>query len=303
MSMVRDPLFRVGEPAHNLIPSAGNAIWYPLHDSSLMAGIAGLPTLVETVTSGAASGAAWTTPGLYTFPANNGTTNDVVLRAIDDDEDRLLDAQLSLYGMAAGQQTIIACEAAYTAAPGGTATLWCYGKQSGSTSFYSLSITSAEAPQLAYRGKSSSGQPNRALTAQSGSFGQFRGQGIFAVVLGIRPTDGQYADLELRVGNGTLSAYFAATGVDMWATGGTAPPGISGSTTAAQFGGVTLGARLGSAGAPETWWGRGAGNTGAVGNFAARRFGSYSAARVADTLAYLLSRKRDFPRNLGADFA
>lgn len=296
MSMPRDPLFRVGDPAHNLIPPAGGAIWYPLHDSLLAAGVPNLPTLVEL---GTPHGSKWGTAGMYTLQAAN-TTN--ALNVLDDAEDLVLNSQLSLVGMQAGQQFIIACEASYVAAPTGNSMLWCFGKNTGTASFYGLQISAGEAPSLAYRGKNSSGSSTVTMTAQSGTFASFRNQGVFACVLGVKPLDARYVDLELRLGNGTLSAYYTSTASgDMHATAGDAPPGISGGVSMANHGGLTLGSHMGAV-AADNFWGNGAGNTGAIGNFAARKFNSYSATRVAKTMAFMLARKRDFPRNLCSDY-
>lgn len=296
MSMVRDPLFRVGEPAHNLIPSAGGAVWYPLHDSLLAAGIADLPALAEL---GTPSGAKWGTSGMYTLPEAN---TDCALNAVEDEDDLFLSSHLSLYPATLDAHYIIALDASYVAAPSGNSALWSWGKDTGTASLLGLDITSGELPRFNARGKDSSATTNQSLTAQSGTFAAFRNQGIFSLVLGVRMVSASAVDVELRLGNGTLSAHYAASNVDVLnaGTGGTAVPGISGGVTMGNFGGLYLGCK--GAASPTNFWGRGAGNTGAVGNFSARRFPTYSASRVADALAFMVARKRDFPRSLSSDY-
>lgn len=301
MTMPRNPVFFTGEPSHNLIPAAGSALWHPLHDSSLVPGIVGIPTLTKTVV-GSVNAGEWSTPGLYTFPVNNGGAgNTVSFNALDTDPELLMDSQLSLFGMTIGQHYLTALQASYVAAPDGNSTLWCYGKNT-TASFYALELTSGEAPRLNRRGKGATGGTGTPLTAQSGTFTSFKNQGVFSLVLGLRPVSATAVDVEMRMGNGTLSAHYALSGLDMTVTDGSAPPGVSGGILMSDFGGLTLGAR-GTSTTPDNFWGRGAGNTGQIGNFSARKFNNYDANRVTNALAYMLSRQRDFPRNFSTDYA
>lgn len=295
MSMVRDPVFHVGDPSHNLIPAAGGAVWYPLHDSLLLPGIAGLPSLTEL---GTPSGSKWSVAGMYTLPAVN---TNCALNAVDDAEDLFLNSQLSLYGMAVGEHRIIVMDASYLAAPAAQSMLWSYGLNNSNATLFGLAIDGAEAVKFVHRAKNAGGATNASTTAMSGTFAAFRNQGIFTTVLGIRVVSASVIDVEMRMGNGTLSAHYAASGIDVTA-GGTAPPGISGGITVALHGGLRLGGRGVTGGGADNCWGSGTGNGGAVGNFSARKFSSYSSSRVADTLATVLARKRDYPRNLSADF-
>lgn len=291
MSMVRDALFRVGDPSHNLIPSAGGAVWFPLHESSFASGVPDIPALTESIT-GSAHATKWGTLGAYKFPVDHGNGNVVGLNALDDIDDLFMDSQLSLYGMSAGQEIVIATEASYTVSPSANATLYCYGKNT-TASFHSLYLSASEVPNWFKRGKGAGGSSATPLTQQGGTaFSALKNAGIFALVMSIKPTSGQLADIELRASNGTSSVVYTAAGVDTWATGGTAPPGVSGGITMENFGGLTLGSR--NNGTFDQCWGSGATGLGQIGNFQARKYASYSSGRCAAKLAKLLARPRDF---------
>lgn len=291
MSMPRDPVFVTSEPSHNLIPTAGNAIWFPLHDSSLLPGVPSLPTMAEV---GTPSGSKWGTAGLYTFQTTN-TTN--VLNALDDDDDRYMDGVLSLVSMTG--HLIVAFDVSYTDAPGGTSCVWWYGRNSIPASALALSITSSEGPQFLARGRGNSAGTSTTtnLTATSGTWTQFKNQGRFSAVLGIRPTTSVLVDVELRLGNGSLSAIYTGTDIDVVqaSLSGTHPPGANTGITMADFGGLTFGGRnASSVGTYDNFWGRGGTNVGRVGNFQARKYATYSSTRVTEKLAKMLARPRDF---------
>lgn len=297
MSMARDPLFRVGDPAHNLIPAHGGAVWYPLHEALLTAGVAGLPALTEL---GTPSGSKWGTSGAYTFPTAN---TDCALLAADDATNLYLSSQLSLYPGAVDVHIIIALDLSFSVAPSGSSTLWSFGKYS-TASLIGIDMTASEVPRFVARGKgaSSGTAVQQNLTAQSGTLTSFRNQGLFSMVVGIRLVDvtstTAHADVELRAGNGTLSAYYTASNVDVRGDGSDVP-GISGGILMSDFGGLYLGAR--GATSPTNFWGSGASQVGKLGNFSARRFETYNAARVTDALAFMVNRQRDFPRNFCSD--
>lgn len=297
MSMPRDPVFHVGEPAHNLIPAAGGAVWYPLHASSLLvSGIAGIPALALTGTPAADP---YTTAGVYTFPTNN---TDAVLKAEDNAVNLYLSSQLSLYGSAVDSHVIVAMDLSFSAAPTGTATIWGWGRNLSASTLIGMDLTSGESPRFIYRAKGSSAIANPAFTVSSGTFASFRNQGVFSMVVGIRVVSATNITIELQLGNGTLSALYTLASTDVTdAGGGSVLPGISDGVTMADFGGLYLGARMTSA--LSNFWINGAANVGAIGNFSARKFATYSASRVTDTLAYMLARKLDFPRNLSSDYS
>lgn len=291
MSMPRDPVFVTSEPSHNLIPAAGGAVWIPLHDDSFLPGITGLPTMTEV---GTPSGSKWGTAGAYTFQTQN-TTNG--LNALDDIDDLYLDQVLSFVGMQVGEQRIIAMELSYTDTPSGTACIFCYGRNAEGQSGYALSITTSEGPQFLRRPKNggSSGTTEN-INVSSGTFTQFKNQGRFAMVFGITVASASTVDLELQLGNGTLSAVYAETGIDLLLTGGT-PPGVADGISMSDFGGLTLGARnAASIGTIDNFWGNSASGTsvGKIGNFQARKYTTYSATRAAEKLAKMLARPFDF---------
>lgn len=293
--MVRDPVFRVGDPAHNLIPAAGGAVWYPLHaDSLLVSGISGIPALALTGTPAADP---YVTPGVYTFPTNNA---DAVLKAEEHATNLYLSEHLSLYGSAVGSHFIVAMDLSFSTAPGGTATIWGWGRNLSASTLLGMDLTSGESLRLVYRSKGSGAIANPALTASVGTFGAFRNQGVFSMVVGIRLLSATNIEMEVRLGNGTLSALYTLASTDVQGAG-TAIPGISDGVTMADFGGLYLGARMTST--LSNFWGNGVANVSTIGNFSARKFDTYDADRVTDTMAYMVNRKRDFPRNFSTDYA
>ncbi len=288
--MPRNPAVYNGSSRHRRIPLAGSAIWFPTLDDLLTAGISGLPAMTEV---GTPSGSKWSTDGLYTFQTTN-TTN--ALNALDDDDDPYMDQVLSLIGMEG--QRIIAYEASYTDAPGGTSCMFMHGRNSVGASALGFAITSSEVPQFIARGRGNSAGTGTTtnLSATSGTFTQFKNQGRFAVVLGIRPTSSELVDVELRLGNGTLSALYTGTNIDVVQAGlsGTHPPGWNSGITMEDFGGLTLGARnASSVGSYDNFWGRGGTNVGQLGNLQARSY-DYDANLVGDVLAQMLAHPHDF---------
>lgn len=289
--MPRSPVVYNGLSRHRRIPVAGNAFWFPLLDDLLVAGIEGVPPLVE---SGTPSGSKWGTKACYTFATAN---TDNGLKAVDDIDDLYIDSQLSLIGMEPGQQFITALEASYTAATGSTSSLWTHGKNNGNASLLGLALNSGEVPQLHHRAKdqSTTGTTD-VLTEQGGTFVAFRNQGLFALVLAIRPVSASAVDIELRMSNGTLTAHYALSGLDVLqaANGGTALPGHPPGLAMASFGGFCVGHRLSSSDVVENCWGRGDGNVGKIGNVQGRKYNNADPDLCADVLAQLLAHPHDF---------
>lgn len=317
MSMIRHPVVYTAIPSGILVPAAGSGVWYPLHDSSLLAGIGDLPTLVRTVT-GSPSANEWTTPGVITFPADHTTTNTVALVAIDDDDDRYIDSQMSYVGAAVGNQWIYTLKASYTQLTGGNSFFFGYGKDSGTATLTGLYLANTDTPGFYHRAKGqSTTEVTTALSISSGTFASLKGAGLFDLVFSVHVTqvspdltvNGATAlvDLAVHASNGTQSCVYTATGIDIlqWANGGRELPGISGSVVASTVGGLAIGGRLTSADVFGSGWGRGSaggGNIGKIGCFAQRKFTTYDASRAADTLTSLLARPLEFPRTLCRDF-
>lgn len=300
MTMIRHPSVYTDSSSTNLIPGAGSAVWYPLH-GMLNPGIVDLPVAEEIITAGSASGSKWTTDGVYTFPDDNGVTNDIAVRAVDDPDDLFIDSQMSMVGMVADNHFITTVQAYYDVDPNATSCLWCYGRSaSGTATCIALQISGAEVPSVILLGKGGT-QNSAALSADSGTFASLRGT-LFTLVLGLRAVSTSAVDIELRMSDGTTTAIYSASAQDVMQGGATAPPGVSGGVTMANFTGLTLGARVASGGTTENWWGRTASNTGKIGGFAARKFTTYSATRVTDTLASMLARPLEFPRTLCRDY-
>lgn len=303
MSMIRHPAVYTAPPSRNLVPAAASAIWYPLHDSSLASGIIDVPDAVRTLT-GSPHANEWDTPGMITFPVTNGDAADMVAIQVQDDIDDLhVDSQLSLVGMTVGQQFITAMNASYTAGPGGNSFLWGYGKDNSTASLIGLYISSGEVPGFYHRakGQTTTGVTT-ALTATVSTFTTLKNLGTFSVVMSIRPVSATEVDIELQASNGTQACTYTSSAVDVLqaANSGTELPGVSGGISMANFVGLGIGGRNGTS-TFGNCWGRGT-NTGRIGSFAARKFATYDADRVTDTLASMLARPMEFPRTLCRDY-
>lgn len=297
MSMIRHPAVYTATPARNLVPGAGGAVWYPLH-GDFTAGIEGLEPLVEV---GTPSGSVWGTPLVWTAQTAN-TTNGAIA---EDDVDNLYNnSQLSLVGMAVGDQFITCLRASYTIQPTGVASLWSHGKQNSTASQIGLNITSGQIPTFQHRSKGQTDGAYSATMTQAGgtAFSALRNAGIFALVMGVRPVSTTEVDVELRASNGTDSVHYTITALDLMSdVGATELPGVSGGISMANFVGLSIGFRNGAS-SPETFWGHAATSVGQIGDFAARKFATYDADRVADTLASMLARPGEFPRTLCRDY-
>lgn len=308
MSMIRHPAVYTAPPSRSLVPAAGSGIWYPLH-GDFTAGIEGLEALVET---GTPSGSVWGTPLVWTAQTDNAANGSL---ATDDDDNLYNDAQLSYVGAAAGNQYVYAMRASYSDDTGGNSFLFGYGKDSSTHTLTGLYLSSSNVPGFYHRAKSQdTNGVTSALSAVTSTFVSLQGQGIFELVFSVHVTQVSadltvggatcLVDLLLHASNGTEACVYSASDVDIlqYANGGRELPGISGSVTGATMGGLALGGRLNTSAVMGNCWGRGTGNVAQLGGFAARKFGTYSASRVADTLASMLARPGEFPRTLCADF-
>lgn len=310
MSMIRHPAVYTAPPSRNLVPPAGSAVWYPLHDSSLEPGVPDCPALTA---DGTPAADPWVTDCVYTFQTAN-TTNG--LSAVDDIDDLYNDSQLSLVGSAVGDQFMVALWASYTVAPNGNAQLYAHGKDTGTATVIGLQLSSSEVPIFYHRSKGqSTTNVSETLTADSGTFTSLKNTGLFAVVVSLRPTSvsadltvlGATAlfDIAVHASNGTQSCIYASTGVDFlqYDQGGRELPGVSGGVSMANFGALTIGCRLNSSSALSNFWGRNTACVGAIGGFAARRFATYSSTRAADTITSMLARPHEFPRTFCLDYS
>lgn len=308
MSMIRHPAVYTATPSRNLVPAAGSGVWYPMH-GDFTAGIVGLPDLVE---AGTPSGQVWDTPLVWTAATNNTDNGSL---ATDDDDDLYNDAQLSYVGAAVGNQFVYAMRASYSADTGGNSFLFGYGKDSGTYTLTGLYLANTNIPGFYHRAKSQdTNGVTSALSAVTSTFVSLQGQGIFELVFSVRVTQVSadltvggatcLVDLLLHASNGTQACVYSASDVDIlqYANGGRELPGISGSVTGTTMGGLVVGGRMNSSAVIGNCWGRGSGNVGQVGGLAARKFGTYDADRVADTIESMLARPGEFPRTLCADY-
>lgn len=300
MVMPRQPLLPVIVPSRNRLPLAGAGLWYPLH-GTFESRIADVQDAAEVVIAGSANADKWTEgPGFYTFPDDNGDTNDVVIRAahLDDDTDYLNDV-LGLESAALDTQIIVACEGSFVEQADASGALWSYGVQT-SASCYGIQVSSTEKVQLHWRGYDAStvSQVGTGTIDFTGvDFTAVKGQGRFVLASSIKVTGALTVLWEAVLAHSSLgTSNTISYEMDFGANSGTARAG-RGAQTAAQHLGLHIGARA-TASAADLYFGKGATNTGRIGNFCARRFSTYDATRLAAVAADMLARPRSFPRTL-----
>lgn len=295
MSMPRDPLFRVGLSAHNRLPFAGSAFWYRLRDSVDPVGIEGIPPMTKTLIAGSASGSAYSDPTFYQLPTDNGNTDTVQFVAQENENDLFLDSVLTLQGMVAGEQIIVAQSLAYVEQASTNGYLWTWGSD-GNHSQWGFYITTGEVPTLRYRPRNGSGA-TQTLTAGGGTtFASFKGVGRFSVVMSAHVIDTTHIDVQMLIGNGTLTATYTASNIDVSGGGGASVnPGISGGSSMANFVGLSVGSSGAAGGTNTSFFGRGATNVVKLDQIIGWR-GTYDAdlmAAVLDSMA--VTHKLDFP--------
>lgn len=294
MSLIRNPAVYTGAPLHNSIPAAGSAFWYRLRDSVDTSGIEGIPPLAKT---GTPSGSEYADPTMYTLPLDNGASAPIQFIAQEDATDLFLNRVLTMVGMTAGEQIIVAMDLSYIEQATTNGTLWTWGVNSAH-SVVGFNITSGEIPQLNYKPRNGSTYTSTALTFGTGSnFAAFKSVGRFACVMGFRVLDATHVDVTMRIGNGTLTGNYTLSNVDM-RLDGTANPGISGGSSMSTFVGLSIGS-AGVTGGPNTsFFGRGGTNTAKLDNVIGWR-GTYAAGRTAAVLNEMaVTHKLDFPPSL-----
>lgn len=295
MSMIRSPVVYTGETLHGRLPALGRAFWYKLRDSSEQRGMVELPALTKTVT-GSESGSAYTDATLYQFPTDNGNTNTVEWVATEDEDTLYVDSVCTLVGMEAGEQIIVALDIAYVEQATSDGALWALGSFS-SAGHIGFGFTSAEAPQLHYRPRTTSGGSNstQALTYASGdTFAAFKAQGRFTVVTSIHVLSSTTIEVEMRIGNGTLEGlYTYTTPIDVLGAG-INNPGFSGQTIA-NFRGFAIGCIANSDTGSTRPFGRGATNVARIDQVIGWR-GTYDAGLTAAVLEDMaVTNRLDFP--------
>lgn len=266
-----------------------SAIWYPLHGDTA-SNVPGQPTLAFS--SGASGN--WGAQGYRAFPSGN--TSDI----INSNNSTVLDDVLSMIGMQAGTQLIIAHEST-TPNHSGTGFLWCYGNDGGSWSYFGLAMINTEKLQFFLRGVGASAQVSHSFTDMDAL--PLVGQRCVIVtsIEAQSPTTFLVRILYRIVGD----AAFADTGYsalfDCEANGGTNP-----GRTSANHAGLTLGGRPTASWTPAnrltignyaSLFGNGSGN-GRLGNFVARKFPSYDPNRALAVALAMWSKPREFPEAL-----
>lgn len=292
MSVPRNPVFSQITPRHNRLPH-GAGLWWPLHSS--LAGMPDTPSLTEIVTVGSAAAGKWTDDlFMYSLPTDNGNTNGVALLAPHDEDDNSIEQVIGLTTAAVGTQVLIGGTARWGDQADNFGWFWCYGINS-THSQIGLYLNSSETLLLNYRGKQSSNETALTLTLSAGTA---------TTNTGWRGTDVQHvtslylssaltATVEVRLGNGTLSAHYTGTAT-FSDNSGTAPPG-RGTATASQHPGFMVGGRIASGPTATQLFGKGAGHSARYGNICARRFTTYDSGYALQAVTDLLARPDDYP--------
>lgn len=262
---------------------ASGLIYYPLHGNANSRNGA-FTNLLET------GSPVWTNEGYLTQPVNNATT------ALNSRKSAVHNSVLSLADMLGGEELVIACEARTNGATNVTIqTFWAFGNDGGTHGYYSLHL------------RSDSGGFNFHSRAKGGTLQSFE-IGMDAALPTIRNITSRLvvvASLEMLAPTSMRLriAYALQGGSVLYTTptdpintllGGTNPPGDTGST---EHAGLTLGARptVSYTNAVPAFGAYFGGNStsdqGALGNYQARRFPSYSAARLGTVAQEMLSRR------------
>lgn len=292
MTIPRHALLPRIVPRHNRLPG-GSGLWWPLHGS--LVGMDETPTLTELVTAGAAAAGKWTDDALmYSFPADNGGANGVALLAPHNEEDDSIEQVIGLVSAAVGTQVLVGGTVRYGNQLDNGGWWWCYGVNS-TYSQLGLSFNTGETLIFQYRAKGASTDTSVTLTLAAGtatSDAAWRDTDVQHVT-SIHMTGPLAADVEVRLGNGTLAAHY--TGVANFAdNGGTAPPG-RGTADSSQHPGLLFGGRLGTGPTATNLLGKGAGHSARIGNACARRYAAYASGRALQAVADLLARPDDYP--------
>lgn len=276
-----------------LVPA--DAVWYPLHGDAVSA----VPTLPTLAFTSAAAG-NWNAQGYYALPSGNNS--DVM----NSDNSLALDAVLSMAGMVAGNQWIIAHE---MTTPNHTATgfVWTYGNDGGTASYYALSMINTEVLQLSVRG---AGDAAAARVHQWTSNPLALTGTRCTIVLSIEAQSATTVlarILKSNFGTDSEPEDFGYSALLDVRGSGSANPSRNGFVNHA---GLSI------AGRPTTGWtpanrltvsnygattlfGNGSGN-GRIGNFQARKFSSYDSTRQAAVMSDLLAKPREFSATLAA---
>lgn len=265
------------------------AVWY-LPQEVETRGFQELPPLVERymATGATTNPDAYTTAGAYTLLTDNGGTGGgVALVAVDDDAERKLDAALSFNGMAADDQWLLAMEASHEQSAV-QSFFFVYGCHSSLAAMYGLHVSAADEVTFTSRGLGETSSTNTALTRDSGPvFGDFDAQGTYTVFLSIRAVSTTAVDVQVKIVHGTVgTSVWSASAIEC-GDDAAKLPGITGSQTAADFGGLMLAARMRALSAshlPEKLFGIGTGHVATIGTFQARRWSDFDAGRIDDAI-------------------
>lgn len=303
MSMIRHPAVYTATPLHNRLV-LGKHFSYALRDATDPRRMAGLPPLTKTVDVGSVEYAsAYADATWYTLEDDTGGAARIVYFVAQEDEDDLyLDQVISLYAMEVGEQIIVAMDLAYDEQGTTSGSLWSFGTV-GTNSFLQFLVTTGEVPNIRVQAKGSSASVSTPLTSVGTDlFSAFKAQGRFSCVMSMVPASSTTIDVEMLIGNGTLSGRYTATGVDVRQAGtsGTANPGISGTVTMTNFVGLSVGSQGVIGGPNTTFWGRGAANSAKLDVIHGWR-GTYDASLTAAVLAEMhTTNVLDYPPSLAA---
>lgn len=295
MSIPKYPVLITENTRHGRLPTPGVGFWVPLRAGNFATTSPGLSSATE-VGSGHV---AQDSPLRYKFPVGNTTA---ALRVAHDTSEYLLDSCLSLSTLPEDGQVVVAWEAEWGDQQTSGGAFWTYGQSKSDSSYYGVQLAATELPQFVFRAHiSGSVVENTTLNLGSGtalSDVGWRGT-VVRCVLGLRVTSivNCTADIELRFGNGALSAVYTGT-ADFDAAGTPSSPYFPGRNDVAGHPGLIIGARMDSAGAYDRKFGNGAAHQAYVGNLHGLRLLEYDASIVSATLADMLLCRGEFAEPL-----
>ena len=264
--------------------------WIPLHDA--FTGL-GCQAPSEVIGAGSAHASKWSSQSMmYTFPTDNGATNQVSLLALHG-ENNLLDETLSLSTAEADgtTQILIAMRLRFGNQADTVGWIMCYGKNDSTSSVIGLTLSTGEALQAQLRGVGSGSVDTLTLTNTAGTAftdAAWRDTNI-SLVYSLRRTGALTVGIEVQASNGTLSATYTGSHA---VTDSTVMPGRN-DASEEDHPGLMLGCR--NSATPALYFGKGSGNTSSIGNVCGWR-GSYAAGNAAAALASMLLYPHEYVR-------
>jgi hypothetical protein len=296
MAMPRQPFSVKFSPYHNGLPGAGTLVWHPLHGS--FATMTGAEAFAE-VSGSTPAAAKWSgAGGYYTFTTDNGATSYAALLAPHDEDDNL-DAVMGLTGADVDTQLIVSHWLRFNGQDDAAGVLWFYGAQNA-YSCLGFGLGTGQNVQVYWRGVDATSSSSNAMDTVSGEtdLDNMQDDAPIRMVYSIRVTAALQLTVEVAAANASLTGRWSKV-IACSENSGTALPGRNGAASdTSHHPGLMFGAKYDASAVLGLHLGRGAGKIARVGTFVARKFATYDANRVADTLAAMLARPHDVPVTL-----